>query len=302
MQKKIDASIIITTYNRPHYLERAIKSCLSQNTVYNYEIIVIDDNGLHTAHQQQTETLVSQYLHQINYLPLATNSGACVARNHGIDHAKGKYIFFLDDDDEYLPSKVQNQVQFLENNIQYDGCLSGFKRLDFEGKPIISSTNYPTVGSFQNFVIQGNFFTPMLCIRKSSLDAIGGFDDIPRFQDRYLMIKALANKQKFFTTNEDSYILHEHNGERITHSNLEKTFKSLDKIKKKVMVYKFSFDKRQWRAYLISELRIKATALYISNHRKDRIKAAKLFAVALVKSYEKEDLVNTLKSLIKTFF
>ena len=117
MQKKIDASIIITTYNRPHYLERAIKSCLSQNTVYNYEIIVIDDNGLHTAHQQQTETLVSQYLHQINYLPLATNSGACVARNHGIDHAKGKYIFFLDDDDEYLPSKVQNQVQFLENNI-----------------------------------------------------------------------------------------------------------------------------------------------------------------------------------------
>lgn len=302
MQKNIDASIIITTYNRPHYLERAIKSCLSQDTVFNYEIIVIDDNGFRTVHQQQTEALVFKYRHQINYLPLSTNSGACVARNHGIEHANGKYIFFLDDDDEYLPSKVQNQVQFLEKNTQYDGCLFGFKRLNFKGEPIISNANYPIVGSFQNFVIQGNFFTPMLCIRKKSLEMIGGFDDIPRFQDRYLMIKALANKQKFFTVNEPSYILYEHNGERITHTNLEKTFKSLDTIKKKVIAYNFSFDKHQWQAYLISELRIKATTLYISNHRIDRIKAAKLFAVVFVKSHAREDLIHTLKSLIKTFY
>lgn len=302
MQKNIDASIIITTYNRPHYLERAIKSCLSQVTVFNYEIIVIDDNGLHTTQQQQTEALVSKYLHRVNYLPLATNAGACIARNHGIEHANGKYIFFLDDDDEYLPSKVQNQVEFLENNTQYDGCLFGFKRLDHAGKDIISDANYPTIGSFQNFVIQGNFFTPMLCIRKNSLDAICGFDDIPRFQDRYLMIKALANKQIFFTANEASYILYEHDGERITHTNLEKTFKSLNKIKRRVMPYKIFFDKNQWQAYLISELRIKATALYISNHRIDRIKAAKLFAITFAKSHEKEDLISLLKSLIKIFF
>lgn len=298
----MDATIIITTYNRPHYLERAIKSCLSQETVFDYEIIVVDDNGLGTIQQKQTEVLLSKYLHQISYLPLVVNSGACVARNHGIEHAKGKYIFFLDDDDEYIATKVQNQVEFLENNIQYDGCLFGFKRVDSGGKTILSDTNYPTVGEFQNFVIQGNFFTPMLCMRKNSLDAIAGFDDIPRFQDRYLMIKALANKQKFFTVNEVSYILYEHNGERITHTNLEKTFKSLEKIKQRIIPYKFLFDKCQWQAYLISELRIKATALYTSNHRIDRIKAAKLFAITFAKSHEKEDLISLLKSLIKTFF
>lgn len=302
MPNDIDASIIITTYSRPHFLERALKSCFRQETDFKYEIIVVDDNGLGTIYQQQTEELVSKYINQIKYLPLLINSGACEARNYGIKNAKGKYIFFLDDDDEYLPIKIQNQVQFLEENTQYDGCLYGFKRIDSNGNFVISDSNYPRVESFQNFVIRGNFFTPMLCIRKSSLDAISGFDHIARFQDRYLMIKALANKQKFYTIDHASYILYDHDGERITHASLDKTFKSLDKIKERVILYRKDFDDRQWQHYLVNELRMKAIALYTSKSRINKVKAANFFAKAFIKSFAKADLIALLKSLVKILY
>lgn len=299
MESIIKASIIITTYNRPVFLKRAIQSCLQQDTEFSYEIIVVDDNGVHSEMQRTTQALVEKFCN-VHYLPLQKNSGACYARNEGVQNAAGEYIFFLDDDDVFLPSKLQMQIVFLEQNIRLQGCLASFKRVQLEtDKEIIAETNHPTVDDFKNFVIRGNFFTPMLCIRKQAFQQIGGFDDIPRFQDRFFMIKALLQGFNFGIIRTPLHIMYEHEEVRITYAGLEKSLSSLDRIKTKVFAYKNQFSAQEWIAYMQKDLRMRATFYYMSNDKKERRKGAVFFFKSFQQSLNTQDFKMMFKSLIK---
>lgn len=293
------ASIIITTFNRPIFLKRAIVSCFHQITDYNYEIIVVDDNGLNTPIQKETFKLVQQYS-EILYLALEENSGACIARNKGVENAKGEYIFFLDDDDEFLPNKIQTQVDFLNKNLQLDGCLAAFKRINQENNlEIVSEANRPSVGSFKEFVLKGNFFTPMICIRKSSLIRIGGFDIIDRFQDRFLMLKALSVGLKFETSSEQLHIMYEHNDIRITQASIKKSIDSLDLIKDFISNHNNNFNDTEWNNYLLKDLRMRGMIYYTSSDYFNRMYGLKYFLEAFLYSVDKKDLLMVIKSVLK---
>jgi glycosyltransferase involved in cell wall biosynthesis len=118
-------SVIIPTYSRANYLCKAIDSVLRQ-TYHNIEIIVIDDNGKGTPNQLQTYESIKKY--QINpnfhYIAHDINRNGAAARNTGIKHSKGKYICLLDDDDEYLPLKIEKQVKVMEEleDETWGGC------------------------------------------------------------------------------------------------------------------------------------------------------------------------------------
>lgn len=103
-------SIIIPTFNREAFISRAIQSVLTQDC-QDFEIIVVDDGST-----DNTKTIVLsiqdpriEYVHQ-------QNGGAPKARNMGIDLACGKYIAFLDSDDEFLPLHLSNALPLLEKN------------------------------------------------------------------------------------------------------------------------------------------------------------------------------------------
>ena len=294
------ASIIITTYNRPAFLERALKSCTQQETDFSYEIIVVDDNGLQSNMQKVTQALVEKFP-MVHYIPLQKNSGACYARNEGVNKSNGEYLFFLDDDDELLPSKVQTQVLFLQENSLLHGSLASFKRIQLETeKEIFAETNQPTVGDFKNFVIRGNFFTPMLCIRKKAFQELGGFDDISRFQDRFFMIKALLQNFTFGIINIPLHVMYEHEGDRITDTGLDKSLNALDRIKTKVSIYKKQFSSYEWCAYMQKDLRMRATFYYLANNKKVRIKAAAFFFKSFQQSFNKNDIKMMFKSILKS--
>ena len=108
-------SVIIPTYKRKFELKRAIDSVLKQ-TYKNIEIIVIDDNGLGTEWNKNVKEVIESYndTERIRYIVNKENLGGAETRNVGIDNAKGKYIAFLDDDDEYYPEKISKQVNLLE--------------------------------------------------------------------------------------------------------------------------------------------------------------------------------------------
>lgn len=128
------ASIIITTYNRPPISKEPWKArSISLKRIFPCEVIVVDDNGLGTAMQEETEGLVKNQFPDVVYLPLDQNSGACIARNHGATIANGAISFFLDDDDVYLPNKVQHQVSYLDNQPELAGYLAAFRRMDEKG-------------------------------------------------------------------------------------------------------------------------------------------------------------------------
>ncbi len=301
MNKKNKASIIITTYDRSgFFLNRAINSVLNQKTLYTYELIVVDDNGIGTHAQKHTQILLQEYIEnkQIKYIAHKENLGACKARNNGVENSNADFIFFLDDDDEFLPNKIQVQLDFMLENNHFDGCLSAFKRYENDSE-IIAKSNYPVIGDFVNFSIQGNFFTPMLCIKKESLKKIGGFKEIDRFQDRYLMLHALINGLTFKCINEPLYIMFEHNGDRITNKNKIKTIKSLNKIKGFIENYKNKFSDLEWNDYLTKDQRNRGIVYYVSKKYFIRVKGFKFFFKAFFLKKEMRDLKMMIKCIIK---
>ena len=106
-------SVIITTYNRNKFLEQAIVSVVNQ-TYKNIEILVVDDG----SNENYAEKICNKFQNCIYYFK--NNGGISSARNYGIQHAKGEFIAFLDDDDLFMSHKIQKQLEILLKYKQYD--------------------------------------------------------------------------------------------------------------------------------------------------------------------------------------
>jgi glycosyltransferase involved in cell wall biosynthesis len=122
-------SIIIPTYNRPDYLERAVTSVLKQ-TYEKIEIIIIDDHSVNDLSK-----IINKFQDpRIKFYRNKTNRGSVYSRNRGISLCKGDYINFLDDDDELLPNKIEFQLRkFKQSKIQNLGvivCDMAYSRRD----------------------------------------------------------------------------------------------------------------------------------------------------------------------------
>ncbi|WP_252700054.1 glycosyltransferase family 2 protein [Natronosalvus vescus] len=102
-------SVIIPTYNRAATLSHAIDSALEQ-TIEDLEVVVVDDGST-----DDTASLLASYDDpRVRPVVHATNQGANVARNTGIDHARGEYVAFLDSDDYWHRKKLEKQLNALE--------------------------------------------------------------------------------------------------------------------------------------------------------------------------------------------
>ena len=103
-------SVIIPTYNRKHTLKRAIKSVYMQS-LPPFEIIVVDDGS-----NDGTKEWVRQKYPNVKYI-YQENSGVSSARNKGIKIARGDWIALLDSDDEWLPNKLNKQIDKIKSNL-----------------------------------------------------------------------------------------------------------------------------------------------------------------------------------------
>ncbi|WP_420973542.1 glycosyltransferase family 2 protein [Bacillus thuringiensis] len=106
-------SIITPSYNASSFIKETIQSVQSQ-TYTNWEMIIIDD-----VSKDNTCELIKEEIkkdNRIRLIELQENCGAAIARNTGINNAKGKYIAFLDSDDLWLPEKLEKQLAFMQNN------------------------------------------------------------------------------------------------------------------------------------------------------------------------------------------
>lgn len=117
MNERPLVSAIIATYKRADLVPRAIESVRKQ-TYTNMEIIIIDD-----ASPDNTESVVRSIPdNRIRYIRHENNKGNSATRNTGIRAAKGEYIAFLDDDDEWCVDKIERQLHQIRN---YDAVLCG---------------------------------------------------------------------------------------------------------------------------------------------------------------------------------
>jgi len=104
-------SVIVLTHNRPEMLRQAIGSILRQ-TFQDFEIVLVDD----ASRDNTPEVIKSFGDHRIKYIRHEVNKGEAGSRNTGVTNSSGDYIAFLDDDDEWLPEKLERQMRLLESS------------------------------------------------------------------------------------------------------------------------------------------------------------------------------------------
>ena len=235
-------SVIIPTYKRPKMLGRAIESILMQ-TYKNIEIIVVDDNDENSEFRKETEDFMKRYKNnpKVRYVKHRTNKGGALARNTGIRIANGKYISFLDDDDEYLPEKIKKQLnKALESdleNLAFVYCQMDI--CDEKGKLIGRTKNYYRGNEkpFKENMIKCIAGTPSILIKSSILKEMGGFKNLKSGQDWYLILEILEKGYNVDYLSESLVKVHIHNEERISnsHTKIESINGEIMDIKKKYL-------------------------------------------------------------------
>lgn len=125
-------SIITPSYNSSRFISQTIESVLNQ-TYQNWELLIIDD-----CSPDKANDIIEMYCkkdNRIKLIKLGQNVGPANARNDGIKQARGKYIAFLDSDDIWLPTKLEKQISFMQENDLAVTC-SSYHTIDEDGKNI----------------------------------------------------------------------------------------------------------------------------------------------------------------------
>lgn len=235
-------SIVIPTYKRPEMLERAILSVLRQ-TYANIEIIVVNDNDVNTKYYKDTYEIMKKFKgnNKIKYTEHGKNLGGSTSRNTGIQCAQGKFVSFLDDDDEYYPGKIEKQVKkFYQSELENLGFVYCQMELFNENNELIQKTKNFYRGNrvpFKENMTKCIAGTPTILALKKVLLKVGGFKKVKSGQDWYLILEILEKGYNVDFLEDILVRVNIHEGERISNS-LSKV-KSLDneilEIKKKYL-------------------------------------------------------------------
>jgi len=194
-------SVVIPTYKRTvEYISRAVESVLNQ-TYPNVEIIVIDDSTSAYEKQKETEAyFASLNRSNIIYLQNEENLGGSLTRNRGIKVANGDYITFLDDDDEYLPEKIEKQLAFMLKN-GHEMTITDLAIYTPDGT-LVDYREYSKIESFDNdYLLRYHLTrhmtgTPTFMFKADKLREINGFDVVKVGQEFHLMLKAILSGLK----------------------------------------------------------------------------------------------------------
>lgn len=173
-QKSIMVSVIIPTYNRARFLDRAIQSVLKQ-TYKNLELIIVDDNS-----SDDTDALIASIKDdRLCYIKHDTNKGASAARNTGIKDARGEYIAFLDSDDEWLPTKLEEQVSVMQKAPEDVGLVYCWKSHIGDDGSILEIYNTTLKGYVFDKIIERQILCSCSCllVRRGAIDKVGMFDE-----------------------------------------------------------------------------------------------------------------------------
>lgn len=168
-------SIIIPTYNRPHLLERSVKSALAQ-TLDDFEVIVIDDAS--------PEPVKLPEHPKLRIIRQPENKGVVAARNLGARVAQGQWLTYLDDDDELLPHMAETSLDAIAKTTlpKPVAVLSGMEVVEENGK-VIQTRLPPTLVKGKHFFLeeidskQSFLSKQTLVVEREVLHKIGGYDE-----------------------------------------------------------------------------------------------------------------------------
>ncbi len=171
LDNSFSISVVIPTFNRLIYLERAIKSVLNQTISVN-EIIIVDDGS-----DDGTSEFIHSNYPNLKYI-FQSNSGVSAARNTGIKAASSNWIAFLDSDDAWVANKIQKQITELELNPEMNFCHSNEIWIR-NGREIKQKNTHKKFGGFicDKCLDKCRISPSTVICRKSLLIKLNGFDE-----------------------------------------------------------------------------------------------------------------------------
>lgn len=176
-------SILLCTYNRENLIRETIDSILAQ-TYKDFELLIVDDGS---TSEEAKEILKSYKDERICLFLCEENKFYCRAANFGISQMKGDYLAMADSDDLWYPTKLERQMEYLEEHPECGACFTYAEIIDENGEPAAEdfpdtaarfSTSFATSGEWmRNFLRDGNRLChPSAVIPVWMIEKIGGFN------------------------------------------------------------------------------------------------------------------------------
>lgn len=194
-------SVVIPSYNPGKLLESAVRSIENQ-TYKNIEIIIVDDGST-----DGTREWLKQNSSRLKYF-FQENSGASKARNKGVSLSSGEYIAFLDADDIWLPSKLEQQVELLQHNnisfvftngfivngdLSYDGIINNIDNNKYN-QIFDTYVRPPRLVDFDSNFRVHSVPTSSILVQKSLFQEVNGFPKLVQGEDFVLLQLLLSLK------------------------------------------------------------------------------------------------------------
>lgn len=209
-------SAVITTRNRLNLLQRAVES-VKQQTYKNIEMIVVDDG----SSDNTKDWCNSQSLNYIRIEP-GKGRGGNYARNLGIKASKGEYVAFLDDDDYWMPTKIEKQVFQLQqsgNELVHCYRYLEFINVDNSSRIELCPLNSNYKGNLKKRILyQITCLTSAIMVSRKALNEIGGFDENCKYWQEYELTIRLAQRKPFDLVDEPllTYRINNNDKNRLT--------------------------------------------------------------------------------------
>ena len=203
-------SVIIPFYNGEDYIEDAVDSVLAQ-TCQPYEIIIVNDSPSKESHE-----FLSRFKGKAKIVNHEINLGNSYALNTGIRNSSCDWIALLDQDDLWMPEKLEKQVNYLEAHPEVDACHTGLET--FSGEIVISRyVDKPLHLELCDALMIAPVLPSSLLIRKSALEQVGLFDtNTVSSSDRDLTIRLLREGIKIDFVNQVLTRLRRDEADRMT--------------------------------------------------------------------------------------
>lgn len=213
-------SVVLPTFGRPDELDRAIATVRAQ-TWTDWELIIVDDNDPAHPDRMRTQARLDAYSvdRRIRRVVHASNRGGAAARNTGIRAARGEWIAFLDDDDEWAPTKLKRQLEAADaaNDVGLVYCQI---RAVHAASGRVSVYRSEPHKCTQRDLLQRNHIggTSCIMVRADALRAVGMFDEaLASRQDIDLYVR-LVDHHAFAFVDAPLVTMHLHRAPRISTS------------------------------------------------------------------------------------
>ena len=172
---KVKVSIVIPTHNRSDLLSKSVESVLKQS-FSDLEVIIVDDCS--TDKTSKVAEKLKESDSRVRYIRLKTNQGAPTARNTGIKAAQGEILGLLDDDDQWLPRKLEYQLAKFREGPDDLGLVYGGYRINYFRSDLPDRIRKPNKRGriFLSLLKKCLIGSPTVLVKRECFEKVGMFD------------------------------------------------------------------------------------------------------------------------------